>query len=69
MLTARLKLRRAMPADLDAFHEILSDPVAMRFWSSPPHRDLERTRSWLDDMIAGGPPLGEDFVIERQGPA
>jgi ribosomal-protein-alanine N-acetyltransferase len=67
LVTARLRLRRATPTDLDAFHEILSDPVAMRFWSSPPHRDLARTREWLDDMIAGGPPLGEDFVIERQG--
>jgi [ribosomal protein S5]-alanine N-acetyltransferase len=67
LLTARLKLRRATPADLDAFHEILSDPVAMRFWSSPPHRDLERTRCWLDNMIAGAPPLGDDFVIEHAG--
>ena len=67
LLTARLRLRRATPADLDAFHEILSDPVAMRFWSSPPHRDLERTREWLDDLIASGPPLSEDFVIEHEG--
>jgi [ribosomal protein S5]-alanine N-acetyltransferase len=67
LLTARLRLRRATQTDLDAFHEILSDPVAMRFWSSPPHPDLDRTRAWLDDMIAGGPPLGEDFVIEHEG--
>jgi ribosomal-protein-alanine N-acetyltransferase len=67
LVTARLKLRRAAPADLAALHEILSDPVAMRFWSSPPHRDLERTRAWLDGMIADGPPLGDDFVIEHQG--
>ena len=65
--TARLKLRRAAPDDLGALHEILSDPVAMRFWSSPPHRDLERTRAWLDGMIADGPPLSDDFVIELEG--
>ena len=67
LLTARLRLRRAMPTDLEAFHEILSDPVAMRFWSSLPHRDLERTREWLDSMLSEGPPLNEDFVIEHQG--
>ena len=67
LITPRLRLRRATPADLDAFHEILSDPAAMRFWSSPPHRDLARTRAWLDDMIAEGPPLSEDFVIEHEG--
>ncbi len=67
LITPRLTLRRATPADLDAFHEILSDPAAMRFWSSPPHRDLERTREWLEGMIADGPPLSEDFVIEHQG--
>jgi RimJ/RimL family protein N-acetyltransferase len=67
LLTPRLRLRRATPADLEAFHEILSDPVAMRFWSSPPHRDLDVTREWLDGMLADGPPLSEDFVIEREG--
>jgi ribosomal-protein-alanine N-acetyltransferase len=67
LTTARLKLRRAAPDDLEALHEILSDPVAMRFWSSPPHRDLERTRAWLDGMIADGPPLSDDFVIEHEG--
>jgi ribosomal-protein-alanine N-acetyltransferase len=67
ILTARLKLRRAAPGDLEALHEILSDPVAMRFWSSPPHRDLERTQAWLEGMIADGPPLSDDFVIEYEG--
>jgi ribosomal-protein-alanine N-acetyltransferase len=66
LLTARLRLRRAAPEDVEALHEILSDPVAMRFWSSPPHRSLEQSRVWLDGMIADGPPLGEDFVIEHQ---
>jgi len=67
LVTARLKLRRAAIGDLAALHEILSDPVAMRFWSSPPHRDLEQTRIWLDAMIADGPPLSDDFVIEQDG--
>jgi len=67
LLTARLKLRRAAMSDLEAFHQILSDPAAMRFWSSPPHRDLERTRAWLGAMIADGPPASDDFVIEHEG--
>src|SRR5476649_2077006 len=67
LITARLKLRRAAMSDLSAFHEILSDPAAMRFWSSPPHRDLDRTRDWLEGMVAEGPPRSDDFVIEHQG--
>jgi RimJ/RimL family protein N-acetyltransferase len=65
--TPRLRLRRAAPADLEALHEILSDETAMRFWSSSPHRDLERTRTWLEAMIAAGPPASDDFVIEHEG--
>jgi RimJ/RimL family protein N-acetyltransferase len=67
LLTARLKLRRAAPGDLTALHEILSDPAAMRFWSTAPHRDLAQTQAWLDSMIADGPPRSDDFVIEHQG--
>ncbi len=67
LITARLRLRRAAPGDLAAMHEILSDPGAMRYWSSPPHASLDQTREWLDGMIADGPPLSEDFVIEHQG--
>lgn len=69
LITPRLKLRRATPGDLDAFYEILSDPTAMRFWSSAPHRELAQTEAWLADMMADGPPLSDDFVIERDGQA
>jgi ribosomal-protein-alanine N-acetyltransferase len=67
LVTHRLRLRRAAPGDLAALHEILSDPVVMRFWSSPPHRSLEQTRGWLAEMMADGPPLSDDFVIEHDG--
>src|SRR5580658_1935163 len=67
LVTARLKLRRAAPGDLEAMHEILSDRRAMRFWSTAPHRDLAQTRVWLAAMIADGPPLSGDFVIEHRG--
>jgi len=67
LITARLRLRRAAPGDLEAMHEVLSNRAAMRFWSTAPHRDLAQTRAWLAAMIADGPPLSDDFVIEHQG--
>ena len=67
LVTPRLKLRRAASGDLGAMHDILSNRAAMRFWSTAPHRDIEQTRAWLASMIADGPPLSDDFVIEHQG--
>jgi [ribosomal protein S5]-alanine N-acetyltransferase len=65
--TANLRLRQACPDDATAFHAILSSPVAIRYWSTPPHADLERTREWLRAMIAIPAGEGEDFVIEHRG--
>ena len=67
LVTARLKLRRAAAGDLDAFYEILSNPTAMRYWSTAPHENREQTQGWLDAMMADGPPESEDFVIEFEG--
>ncbi|MGH7024299.1 MAG: GNAT family N-acetyltransferase [Caulobacteraceae bacterium] len=69
LVTPRLKLRRAQPGDLAAFNEIMSDRAAMRFWSTAPHRNVDQTRTWLDEMIADGPPQSDDFVIEYEGRA
>lgn len=65
--TERLLLRKAREEDLSAIHAILSDPRAMRFWSTPPHATLERSHSWLRAMIAIDPPDGEDFIVELNG--
>ncbi len=65
--TPRLVLRRAQSSDLDALHEVLSDPVAMRWWSTPPHTDVAQTREWLGAMMASTPEESEDFVIEHEG--
>lgn len=65
--TRRLTLRPARSDDLDAFYAILSAPEAMRYWSTPPHTDIEQTRPWLEGMIAIPAGEGEDFVIEHQG--
>lgn len=64
--TARLILRPAREGDLDDMHAVLSNPEAMRWWSTPPHEAVEQTREWLGDMIAGGG-AGLDLVIERGG--
>lgn len=67
LVTARLRLRRARADDLAAMHAVLSHPEATRYWSTPPHPDLETTRAWLGGMIAAPPELSEDFVVELYG--
>ena len=48
-------------------HEVLSDPQAMAYWSSPPHDHIAQTQDWLASMIAIQPSEGEDFIIELDG--
>lgn len=67
LATPRLILRRARPSDLDDLHAVLSDPAAMRYWSTPPHADVAQTRAFLDGMIAAGAGDSDDFVVEHQG--
>lgn len=66
IVTARLRLRSARPEDLAAMHAVLSDPRAMRWWSTPPHATRDQTAAWLDSMLANGPDQ-PDFVVEREG--
>jgi len=65
--TERLLLRRARPDDLAALHRIMSDAEAMRYWSTPPHEDVETTRAWLDSMIAAPAEASDDFIVELDG--
>ena len=65
--TARLTLRHAQSGDLADLHAVLSDPRAMRWWSTLPHASLAETRTWLDGMIAGNAAGSDDYVIERDG--
>lgn len=69
ILTERLVLRRAREDDLEAMHAVLSHPVAMRYWSSLPHRHLDETREWLGNMMASDPRLSDDFIVEFDGRA
>lgn len=63
--TARLRLRAAVESDLAAMHAIMSDPQAMRYWSTPPHPDLETTHAWLASMIEAQ--SRGDFIVELEG--
>jgi RimJ/RimL family protein N-acetyltransferase len=65
--TARLLLRRAVPDDLDAFHAILSDPRAMRYWSRPEHETIAESRDFVE-FLCGCPDNGaDDWVMELDG--
>jgi RimJ/RimL family protein N-acetyltransferase len=66
IVTERLVLRRAQEDDVEAMHEVLSHPIAMRYWSTLPHEDVEVTRKWIADMIAADP-ARDDYIIERDG--
>jgi RimJ/RimL family protein N-acetyltransferase len=65
--TDRLVLRKARESDLAPLHAILSDPETMRYWSTPPHADVETTRRWLAQMIDLPAATGDDYIIERDG--
>jgi [ribosomal protein S5]-alanine N-acetyltransferase len=67
IVTARLVLRRAGMEDLADIHAVLSDPRAMRYWSTPEHETLDQTEVWLTDMIEGATPARDDFLIEYRG--
>ncbi|HEX3408406.1 MAG TPA: GNAT family N-acetyltransferase [Caulobacteraceae bacterium] len=69
LVTPRLRLRRARLEDIDALHAVFSDARAMRYWSTPPHETRDRTRAWLEEMIAASPQQSCDFVVERDGVA
>ena len=65
--TDRLLLRQARATDADAIHAIMADPQAMAYWSTPPHRDLDQSREWLQGMIDIPASEGEDFIVEHEG--
>jgi RimJ/RimL family protein N-acetyltransferase len=46
LITERLLLRELEPGDADALAEVLSDPVAMRYYAAPFDRD--RVAAWIE---------------------
>jgi [ribosomal protein S5]-alanine N-acetyltransferase len=68
LTTQRLLMRRFRVSDAIAFHAILSDAQAMRFWSTLPHRELAETEDWIRRTIAGiEAGEADDFVVLHQG--
>ena len=65
--TERLVLRRATSDDAPAMHRIMSDPVAMRFWSTPPHSSLAETERWMASMVEADPAESDDFIVTLNG--
>ena len=67
--TKRLILRGARPGDLMDLHAIFSDPRAMRYWSTPPHKTPGKTQENLDRLIANSRERVTYFVIDMDGRA
>ena len=65
--TDRLLLRRATMDDVEAMHAIMSNPLAMRYWSTPPHTQMEQTERWMASMVEGDPPIRDDFIVTLDG--
>lgn len=65
--TKRLILRRARVSDLEDVNAYMGDPVAMRYWSTPPHPHLGHTRAWLSNMVGAPPRISEDYLIVLDG--
>jgi RimJ/RimL family protein N-acetyltransferase len=42
--TERLLLRETAPSDIEGVFAMESDPVAMRYWNTPPMQDIEQAR-------------------------
>ena len=65
--TDRLLLRRATMDDVAAMHSIMSNPVAMRYWSTPPHSELAETERWMASMVNADPATSDDFIVTLDG--
>lgn len=65
--TKRLLLRRFKMDDTAAMHLIMSNPVAMRFWSTLPHRSLLETEAWVRSEVEAAGDQSDDFVVTLEG--
>ena len=67
ILTERLLLRRASMDDVEAMHRIMSNPIAMRYWSTPPHVTIADTERWMASMVGADPATSDDFIVTLKG--
>src|SRR4051812_18748986 len=65
--TERLLLRRATHEDAEAMHRIMSDPVAMRYWSTPAHESFDQTVRWIASMVEDDSDERDDFIVTLDG--
>ena len=65
--TERLLMRRARLDDAPAMHAIMSDALAMRYWSSLPHTTLAETERWIESMVAMESATSDDFIVTLDG--
>ena len=65
--TERLRMRRFTMDDVAAMHRLLTDPVAMRWWSTLPHESIDQTEIWVRSEVESPPGLSDDFVVELDG--
>ena len=65
--TERLLLRRATYEDAASMHQIMTNPVAMRYWSNPPHKELDETERWMASMVEADPAESDDFIVTLDG--
>ena len=65
--TERLVLRRARSDDAAPMHAIMSNPVAMRCWSSLPHDSFAQTEAWMASMVAMTADDSDDYIVTLNG--
>jgi RimJ/RimL family protein N-acetyltransferase len=53
--------------DAAAMHAIMSNPVAMRYWSSLPHASFDETEHWMASMVDADPADSDDFIVTLDG--
>lgn len=68
ILTDRLILRPARMEDLADLHAIMSDRLAMLYWSNAAHYGTERTERYLTGMVSAAPEAEEYMVELRAAP-
>ena len=69
IVTERLRLRPFSAEDLEAMHDLCSDPRALRYGAFAPHHDVHETRRWLAGKLSLPASEGEDLVMELDGKA
>jgi ribosomal-protein-alanine N-acetyltransferase len=63
LTTPRWRLRAWVELDAGALHAAFGDPETMRFWDSPPQRDVAETVAFIRDSRSADPRFHAAFAI------